>query len=129
MDVSSDGSQNAFAYQPALNALELKKDGTNYAISSKSKEVYISKLKSSYIAFLHSIKCSGYRIGIKEDSLTIEENNYATITLKVYIAYALDACPRNPTNSFKFKKCLFGATNLVKTSNKETWTFGGYGET
>ena len=35
----------------------------------------------------------------------------------MFTFYDLDAWPRNPTNNFKFKNCLFGATNIVK--NKE----------
>ena len=36
----------------------------------------------------------------------------------VYTVYDLDAWPRNPTNNFKFKNCLFGATHIVKTGDK-----------
>ena len=55
-----------FFYQPALDTLELKKDkGTNYVLSWKSKRVYNSKLKQLYTAFLHTIRLSEYRMGIK----------------------------------------------------------------
>ena len=48
--------------------LELKKDkGTDYFFSCKSKGVYNSKLKPLYTAFLHSIKLSGYKMGMKFD--------------------------------------------------------------
>ena len=33
---------------------------------------------------------------------------------------------RNPTNNFKFKNCLFGATNIVKNSDKEKYVYTGY---
>ena len=67
-----------------------------------------------YTSFLHSIKLSEYRIGIKfcKDPLAIEQNNYLTKIVKVYIVYDLDDWPRNPASNFKFKNCLFGATNL-----------------
>ena len=52
-----------------------------------------------------------------------------TKILIVYIDYDLDACPRNRTNNFKFKNCLFGATNKVKNSDKEKYIFKGYGIT
>ena len=47
-------------------------------LSWKSKRVYNSKYKLLYTAFLHSIKLSRYRIGIKFDKepLTEEQNNY-----------------------------------------------------
>ena len=52
-----------------------------------------------------------------------------TKILIVYIDYDLDACPRNRTNNFKFKNCLFGATNRVKNSDKEKYIFKAYGIT
>ena len=69
-----------------------------------------------YIAFLHSIKFSKYRIWIKfdKDTLAVEQNNYLTKIVNVYIVYDLDAWPRTPINNFKFKNCLFGATNILK---------------
>ena len=63
------------------------------------------------------------RIKFGKDPLAVEENN-------VYIVYNLDAWPRNPTNNFKFRNCLFGATNVVKNSGKEKYVDrGGYGIT
>ena len=55
-------------------------------------------------------------MGIKfdKDPLAIEQNNYLTKIVNIYLVYDLDAWPRNPTSNFKFKNCLFGATNVVK---------------
>ena len=60
-------------------------------------------------------------MGIKfdKDPLAVERINYLTKIVNVYIVYDLDAWPRNPNNNFKFKSCLFGATNIVKNSDKE----------
>ena len=83
---SNDGSQNTFVYQPIFDTLELKKDkGTDYVLSWKSKGVYNSKLKLLYTTFLHSIKLSGYRIGIKfdKDPLAVEQNKYLSKNLNV----------------------------------------------
>ena len=59
-----------------------------------------------YTAFLHSIKVSGYRMGIKfdKDSLAVEQNNY--LRNNIYIVYDLDAWPKNPTNNFNFNNFL-----------------------
>ena len=66
--MADDDFQNVFIYQPTRDTLELKKDkGTDYALSWKSKEVFTSKFKPLYTAFLHSIKFSGYKLGIKFD--------------------------------------------------------------
>ena len=42
-------------------------------------------------------------MGIKfnKDPLTVEQNNYLTKILNVYIVYDLPAWSRNPTNNFK----------------------------
>ena len=64
-----DGSQNImFVYQPTLDMLEFKKGkGIDYVLSWESKRVYTGKLKPLHTAFLHSIKLSGYRLGIRLD--------------------------------------------------------------
>ena len=81
--------------------------------------------------FLHSIKRPEYRIGIKfdKDSLAVEQKNYLTKIVNVYIIYDLQSWPRNPADNFKFKNCLFGATNVVKNSDKENCIYNGYGIT
>ena len=42
------------------------------------------------------------------------------------MVYDLDPWPRNPINNFKFRNCLFGATIIVKTSEKEKYVYSGY---
>ena len=82
--------------------LELKKDKViDYVFSWKSKGVYNPKLKPLYNTFLHSVKHFGYKMGIKfdKDSLAVEQNNYLTKIVNVYIGYDLDAWPRNPIGS------------------------------
>ena len=59
------------------------------------------------------------RIKFDKHPLAAEQNNSWTKILIVYIVYELNAWPKNPTNNFKFKNCLFGATNIVKNSHKE----------
>ena len=78
--------------------------------------VFNSKLKPLYTTFLNSIKISGYRMGTKfdKDPLALEQNNYSTKIVIIYIVHDLDAWPRNPTKNLKFKNCLFGATNIKK---------------
>ena len=64
---------------------------------------------------------SGYRMEIKfdKDLLAVEQNNYTIKIVNFYFVYDLDAWPKNPTNNFKFKNCLSGATNVIKNSDKE----------
>ena len=62
-----------------------------------------------------------------KDPLAVEQNSYLTKMVDVYIVYDLAAWPRNPTNNFIFKNCLFGATNIAKNSDKEKYVYSGYG--
>ena len=136
---SNDGSPNTFVYQPKLDLIELGKGkGIYYVLSWKLKGVFNSKPKSLYMAFLHSIKLSGYRIGIKfdKDSLAAEQNNNLSKIVNVYIVYDVDhkilldpKDPKDPTNNFKFKNCLFGAIKIVKYSGKEKYVCSGCGIT
>ena len=115
-----------------LIMLELKKEkATYYVLSWKSKGVYTSKLKSLYIAFSHSIKLSGYRMGIKFDKYlsAVEQNNYLTKTVNVCIICYVNAWPKHPINNFNFKNCLFGETSVVKNSDKEKGMYRGHGIT
>ena len=61
---SNNGSQNTFVYEPTLDTLELKKDKVaDYFLSSKYLlEVYNSKPKPLYTAFLQNIKHFGYKM-------------------------------------------------------------------
>ena len=91
---SNGGSQNSSLCQPTLDALELKKGkGTDYVLNWKLKGVFNSKLTPLYTTFLNSIKLSEYRIGIKfdKDPLAVEQNNYFSKIVNVYILYDLDA--------------------------------------
>ena len=119
-------------YQPTLDTLELNKDNSiDYVLTWKSNRVYNSKLKPLYTASLHNVKLSGYRIGIKfdKDTLAVEQNNYLNKIVNVYIIYELYTWPKIPTNNFKFNNCLFGATNILKNSDKEKDLYSGYGIT
>ena len=93
-----------------------------------SERVYNSKLEPLYTAFLHNIKVFVNWMGIKldEDPLAVEKPNYASKIVTVYIVSDLDAWPKNPTNNFKLKNCLFGATSIVKISDKEKYVYNDY---
>ena len=103
---SNDASQNTFVYQTTFDTLEFEKaKGTDYVLSWRSKAVFSYKLNALYTAFLHDIKLSIYKIIIKfdKDPLPVEQNNYLTKIVNVYIVYDLASWSRNHTNNFKFK--------------------------
>ena len=64
-------------------------------------------------------------MGIKfdKDHLTVEQNNYLR---EISNVYDLDTWPRYPSNSFKLKNCLFGATSVAKDSDEEKYIYRGY---
>ena len=129
---SNDGSQSKFVYQTTLDTLKLNKDkDIDYVLSLKSKEAFNSKLKPLYTAFLRIISLSECRIVIKfiNDTLALKQNNYFSKVVTFYFVYDLDVWPRNSTSNFKFTNCLFRATNIVKTSDKEKYLYRGYGIT
>ena len=64
---------------------------------------------------------------LDKDPLAVEQNNYLNKIVNVYSVYDLDAWPRNPANNFKFKICLFGATNIVENCDKEKQAYSQYG--
>ena len=70
-------------------------------------------------------------MGIQFDTNTsaVEQNNYLTKISNVYIVYDLDAWPKDPPTNFNFNNCLFGATSVVKKSDKEKWIYSDYGIT
>ena len=43
------------------------------------------------------------------------------------MVYDLDNCPKIPLRNFTLKICLFGATNIVKASEKSKFVYSGYG--
>ena len=49
-----------------------------------------------------------------------------TKIVNAYIVYDLDYLPRNPSNNFILKNCLFGATNVVKNSDKNKYVYSDY---
>ena len=77
---------------------------------------------------MHSIKVFEYRIGIafNKNHLAVEQNNYSTKNLNVYICYDLDAWQKNLTNNFKFKNYLFKVIKTVRNSDKEKYVCNGY---
>ena len=122
---ADDSSQNTFVYQSTIDMLELKEDkATVYVIGWKSKGLFRSKPRPFHSAYFRqeSMRYFGYKIGIQFNNtpLVVEVNNYTPKTAKAYIVYDLDNCPKTPLRNFTLKNCLFGATNMVRNSDKKS---------
>ena len=61
-----------------------------------------------------------------KDPLAVEQNNYLSKIVNVYIVYDLDDWLRNPTNNIKLKNWFFGVTNIVKNSDQEKYVYSRY---
>ena len=66
--------------------------------------------------FLPNTKQFDHKIGIQFNNtlLVLEQNNYTSKIVNIFIAYDLDNQPKNPLGNFTLKNCLFEATNIVK---------------
>ena len=88
-----DDFQNIFVYQPTFNTLELKKDkSTKHVIGWKSKGLVKSKILPLHDTFLPNIKYFGLKTGIQFNTTTLvlEQNNYTTKIVNLYIVYDVD---------------------------------------
>ena len=60
-----------------------------------------------------------------KDPSAVEQNNYETPIVNAYIIYEVDTLPKNSLNNFTLKNCLFGTTNIVKSSDIK-WVYRSY---
>ena len=58
-------------------------------------------------------------ITVDKNLLAEKKNNLSTKIVNAYIVYDLDAWPKILSNNFNLKNYLFGATDIVKNSDKE----------
>ena len=88
--------------------MKLRNDkGTEYIISWISKGLYNSKLIALNGAFLPNVNYFRDNIGIQFNNtpLVIEQNNYTTRIVNVYIVFNLDNRPKNHLRNFTLKNC------------------------
>ena len=52
---------------------------------------------------------------------------YSNLILSLHIVYELNSWPRNQTNTFPIKKCLFGIVKLIRHTIKSKCTYNGQG--
>ena len=48
---------------------------------------------------------------------------YTNLIFNLYIVYELNSWPRNPTNNFPLKNCLFGTVKLERKGIKNKFTY------
>ena len=64
---------------------------------------------------------------LDKDHLIVEQNNYLTKVVTVYIVFDLNNWLIILLRSLTPKNCLFVASSTVKYSNKGNWVYTGYG--
>ena len=52
---------------------------------------------------------------------------YSSFILNLHLLYDINTWPRNPTNNFTLKNCLFGAVKLTRNANKSKFVYNGPG--
>ena len=67
------------------------------------------------------------KIKFDKNPLTVEQNNYLSKIVNVYIVYDLDAWPKIPLRNITLKNCLFAVTNIVKHTDKRMYVYSGWG--
>ena len=67
------------------------------------------------------------RIKLHEGPLAVEQKNYSTKIINVYILYGLEFWLKIRLRNFTLKNCLFGVTNIIKNSDKEKCVYSDYG--
>ena len=107
----NDGLQNMFVYEPTFSTIKHHNTRAEYIISWRTKRLYTTKRTSISNDLLPNIVCFNKKWHY---DLVVDQNNYSTETVNVYIVYGLDYWPENPLRNFTLKTCLFGATNIVK---------------
>ena len=101
-----------YIYIYILLTLDLKEEkGTDSVLIWESKGANTFKFKPLYNAFFHSIRHSGYKVGIKldKDSLAVKQKNYTTNIVNAYIVYVLENWSNGALRGFALKYCLFVA--------------------
>ena len=69
------------------------------------------------------------RIKFDQVSWAVEQNNCLTKIVNICFVYELYDCLKIPLKYFTLKKCLFGAINIVKKSDKVKLVYRRYGIT
>ena len=80
-------------------------------------------------AFMPRLRYCAKKIWIylNKSPLVVEQNNYSTKIVNAYIVYDLNDSPKVPLRNFILKNYLFGATNILKNSDKGKYVYNGYG--
>ena len=52
---------------------------------------------------------------------------YSCFILNLHLLYDINTWPRNPTNNFTLKNCLFDAVKLTRNANKSKFIYNGPG--
>ena len=115
-------------FAPMLTSLILDSDKkvTNWisiGISSDKIKLFDSNLEPTMSNLANgkiSLKFNNSVFGLKKLS-----SLYSNFILNLYIVYELNTWPRNHTNNFALKNCLFGTVKLTRTADKSKSTYNG----
>ena len=113
-----------FVYQPTYNVIKYLNSSTEYITSWRSKGVYNTKHILIKNDSLPNIRDPNKKILLQFDytPLVVEQNNYTSNIVNVYMVYDLDYWPKIPLRNFTLKLYI----NIVKNSDREKYFCSGY---
>ena len=122
----NDGHQKFLDFAPMLSSLILdtNKKVTNWiltGVSSKKSKPFDTNLEPTMPNLANS------RVTLKSNNSVLVQESYSSMyrnyILNLYIAYELNNWPRNPTNNFPLKYCLFGPVKLTRNVDKRKFIY------
>ena len=115
---SADGLKNMFIYQPTLSMIKYHHTRNKYIISQRSKGVYITKFIpiKNYSLSNRKYFCEKIALQFNYTPLVVEQNNYPTKTVNIYILYDFVSWQKNPLRNSTLKKCFFFVAGKGKLS-------------
>ena len=67
------------------------------------------------------------RVTLKFSNSVLVQKKILYCIVNLYIVYESNNWPRNPTNNFSLKSCLFGTVKLVANAIKSKFSYNGRG--
>ena len=94
-------------------------------ISSENIEPFDTKLEPPMS------NLANVRVTLKFNNPVLVQKSYSSLysnfILSLYIVYEWNKWPRNPTNNFTLKNCLFGTVKLTRSAEKSKFSYNGWG--
>ena len=126
----NDGYQNFLVFAPILSSQILDSDRkvTNW-ISTRISPEKIKPFDTGLEPTMSNL--ANGRAKLKFNNSVLVQKFFSSLRsnfiLNLYVVYELNAWPRDPTNNFPQKNCLFGTVKLVRNADNSKFTYNSRG--